>query len=114
MFNYIFAVVFICVQYFFWCSARPITPHVLLLPGKKEKKSNEEKDKTESGNPHGAGCGVWMGQNGLEMGMSQNRNAPSSLFLIKKEGLGAFSYGTPILRHSHIKIGLDRSIDRIK
>ena len=48
------------------------------------------------------------------MGMSQNRNAPSSLFLIKKEGLGAFSYGTPILRHSHIKIGLDRSIDRIR
>ena len=39
---------------------------------------------------------------GWHMGMSQNRNAPSSLFLVKKEGLGAFSYGTPILRHSHM------------
>ena len=36
------------------------------------------------------------------MGTSQNRNAPSSFVLVGKEGLGAFSYGTPILRHSHI------------
>ena len=34
----------------------------------------------------------------------QIRNAPSSLFLVKKEKLGAFNYGTPILRHSHIYI----------
>ena len=40
----------------------------------------------------------------IYMGMSQIRNAPSSLFLVKKEKLGAFNYGTPILRHSHIYI----------
>ena len=36
--------------------------------------------------------------------MSQIRSAPSSLFFSKKEGLGALSYGTPILRHSHSMI----------
>jgi hypothetical protein len=40
----------------------------------------------------------------IYMGMSQIRNAPSSLFLVKKEKLGAFNYGIPILRHSHIYI----------
>ena len=38
------------------CSARSIAPHVLLLPGKNDKKGQEDKDKTESGNPHDAGC----------------------------------------------------------
>ena len=28
------------------------------------------------------------------------------LILVKKEGLGAFSFGTPILRHSHITVYL--------
>jgi hypothetical protein len=36
------------------------------------------------------------------MGKSQNRSAPSSLFLAKKEGLGALGYGTPVLRHSQM------------
>ena len=34
--------------------------------------------------------------------MSQIRSAPSSLLLVKKNGLGALSYGTPILRHPHL------------
>jgi hypothetical protein len=37
------------------------------------------------------------------MGMSQNRSAPSSLFLVKKGWLGALSCGTPILRHPHME-----------
>ena len=45
---------------------RPIAAQVLVLPGKKEKKSKEDKDKIESGNPHDAGCGVWMEWIGLE------------------------------------------------
>ena len=55
-------------SFIFLCFARPITPHVPLLPGKEEKKSKEDKDKTESGNPHDAGCGAWMGWilNGFE------------------------------------------------
>ena len=42
----------------------------------------------------------------LNMIMSQNRSAPSSLFLVRKEGLGALSYGAPILRHSHMELWL--------
>ena len=38
------------------------------------------------------------------MGMSQNMGPQTHLFLAKKERFGAPSYGTPILRHSHIYI----------